>query len=35
MKYHVSIPSNHKCGIEKQNIKKDKNLAGEMINYWY
>lgn len=31
MKYHVSIPSNHKCGIEKQNIKKDKNLAGEMI----
>jgi hypothetical protein len=31
VKYHISIPSNHKCGIEKQNIKKDKNLAGEII----
>jgi len=28
VKYHISIPSNHKSGIEKQNIKKDKNLAG-------
>lgn len=33
MKYHISVPSNHKRGIEKQNIKKDKNLAGEMIEF--
>jgi len=28
VKYHISVPSNHKRGIEKENIKKDKNLAG-------
>ncbi len=31
MKYHVLISSDHKRGIEKQNMKKDKNLAGRMI----
>ena len=31
MKYHVLISSDHKCGIEEQNMKKDKNLAGRMI----
>jgi hypothetical protein len=30
MKYHVLISSDHKCGIEEQNMKKDKNLAGRM-----
>jgi len=34
MKYHVTISSNHKCGMEKQNKKKDKNLAGE-LRYHY
>jgi len=30
MKYHVTISSNHKCGMEEQNMKKDKNLAGRL-----
>lgn len=29
MKYHVTISFNHKCGMEEQNMKKDKNLAGD------